>query len=308
MLTIPIPEIKFKDLGNPAFTIQTPENHISLHTILLAVAKKGSGKSYFITNLLNQFKESKCMDRIFCISDTFDSNKLMMKNLNIDESDVYSPSDPNCITLILEKINKERDDLLEYREKLKLWKNFKDTINKIDMEELDNYNAELLMFYNANTGNFEPPKHQWGGRRPIISIFADDIQSSPLIGNKQFKKFCIKHRHVASFKDGSPPIGCSLFIAVQNYTASGNEGIPKAIRGNINCIALWKSGNLRELDLITTELSGQIPKEKIQQAYDYVMNKDKDSRHNFLFVDLTKKKSHPSPFRMNYNEWIVLDP
>jgi len=35
------------------------------------------------------------------------------------------------------------------------------------------------------------------------------------------------------------------------------------------------------------------------------MNKDPNNRHNFLFVDLTPKKHHPSPYRMNYTEWIL---
>jgi hypothetical protein len=43
----------------------------------------------------------------------------------------------------------------------------------------------------------------------------------------------------------------SIFIAVQNYTAQGNEGIPKAIRSNMNCCAIWKSGNMKEIDLLT---------------------------------------------------------
>jgi hypothetical protein len=91
--------------------------------------------------------------------------------------------------------------------------------------------------------------------------------------------------------------GVSIFIAVQNYVASGNEGIPKSIRGNINCCAIWKTGNLKELDLLTTELSGVLPKEEILEAYNYVMNKDPNNRHNFLFVDLTPKKHHPKPIQ-----------
>ena len=110
---------------------------------------------------------------------------------------------------------------------------------------------------------------------------------------------------MGSFENGEPPIGMSIFIAVQNYVAPGNEGIPKSIRGNINCCAIWKTGNLKELDLLTTELSGVLPKEEILEAYNYVMNKDPNNRHNFLFVDLTPKKHHPSPYRMNYTEWIL---
>ncbi len=34
----------------------------------------------------------------------------------------------------------------------------------------------------------------------------------------------------------------SLFIAVQNYTATGG-GLPKAIRGNATHLALWRTKN-----------------------------------------------------------------
>ena len=68
---------------------------------------------------------------------------------------------------------------------------------------------------------------------------------------------------------------------------------------------LSKSGNMKEIDLLTTELSGVLPKEEILEAYNYVMNKDPNNRHNLLFVDLTPKKHHPSPYMMNYTEWIL---
>ena len=56
-----------------------------------------------------------------------------------------------------------------------------------------------------------------------------------------------------------------------------------------------------------TELSGQIPKEKLLRAYHAVMNKDPDDRHACLFVDLNPKPHHPSPFRINYTDWLILD-
>lgn len=303
MKTETIKEIKFKDLGNPSFTIETPSHHISLNNIVLCVAKKQSGKTYFISNLLFQLKEAKCMDRIFCISDTFNSNKKMMESLKIDDDDVYSPNEKDVISKITDKINQERDDLLEYRQKLQM---FNDLIKLYKTPENIEENMSLFSEYIDPLRNvWKKPEHKWNGKKPVIAIFADDIQSSLLIANKAFRNLCIKHRHVGAFEDGSPPIGCSIFIAVQNYTAQGGEGIPKSIRGNCNCVAVWRSGNFKEIDLLTTELSGVIPKEKILQAYNYVMDLDPDSRHNFLFIDLTKKKEHPSPFRMNYTQWIL---
>ena len=304
--TLPIKEIQFKDLGNPAFTIETPEHHISLNTVLLAVGKKQSGKTFFITNLLNQLKEAGCMDLIFCISDTFDSNKKMLEDLNIDEENVYSPQDTSCINKIIAKIEQERDELIEYRNKMKILKELK-SIYGSPQNLGDNF--ELFIEYvNQLTLKWKPPEHKWNGKKPVVGIFLDDIQSSPLIGSKSLRNLTIKHRHIGAFKDGSDsPIGCSLFFAIQNYTAQGNEGIPKSIRGNCNVVAVWKTGNMKELDLLATELSGNIPKEDILRAYNYVMDKDPENRHNFLTIDLSKKKSHPSPFRFNYKEWIILD-
>ena len=302
MKTQPVNIPDFKELGNPAFAIETPRDHISLGSIVLCVAKKQSGKTRFITNLLYQLKQAKCMDRIFWISDTASSNRKMLENLDIRPEDVISPNDPDVVEKIIAEIDKERDDLVQYREKMKRWKAF---YKNLDLNNLEFLTADLLEFYNPHTRQFEKPTHWLNGRKPVIGIGCDDIQSTPLIGSKKFKNLCIKHRHVGAFEDGEPPIGCSLFICVQNYTSQGNEGIPKAIRGNVNCVACWKTGNWKELDLLATELSGIIPKEEILEAYDFVMSRDPNNRHNFLFIDLTKKQEHLSHFRMNYNTWLI---
>lgn len=195
----------------------------------------------FLSNLLYKLKQAGCTDRVFSLSDTFDSNKKMLENLEIRPEDILSPNDPDAIDKIVAEIDKERDDLLEYRENVKRWKSFN---KKLDINNLD----DLLEFYDPVTRQFEPPKHWLNGRKPAVGLLCDDIQSTPLIGSKKFKNLCIKCSHVVSFGNGEPPIGVSIFIAVQNYTAQGNEGIPKSIRGNINCCAIRKSGNMKEIN------------------------------------------------------------
>ena len=86
---------KFKELGNPAFAIETPPEHIALGSITLCVAKKQSGKTRFITNLLYQLKQAGCMDRIFWISDTASSNKKMLANLDIRPEDCLLYTSPS---------------------------------------------------------------------------------------------------------------------------------------------------------------------------------------------------------------------
>jgi len=90
-----------------------------------------------------------------------------------------------------------------------------------------NNSADLLEIYNPHTGQFEKPTHWLNGKKVVIGIGCDDIQSSNLIGSKKLKNMCIKIRHYGAFESGESPIGASLFICVQNYTASGNEEIPR---------------------------------------------------------------------------------
>jgi len=251
MKTKSIPNLKFKDLGNDAFSVSTPTEHISLNSVILLVAKKQSGKTFFASNLMNQLKQVKACDRIFVISDTFNSNKKMMEHLDIDREDIFSPNDPNVIPEITKRIEAERDDLLEYRQNLKMYNQYRQTLEQANRYDTD-ITEEMLLFYNPDTGRFEKPKHKYNGRKPAIFIFCDDIQSSQLVGDRKFRNFVIKHRHIGAFENGEPPIGCSMIIAVQNYTTQGNEGLPKAIRGNANCVAVWKTGNVKELDLLAT--------------------------------------------------------
>ena len=184
MKTRPVDIKPFKELGNPAFAIDTPRDHISLGSLVLCVAKKQSGKTFFLSNLLYQLKQAGCMDRVFCLSDTFDSNKKMLESLEIRPEDILSPNDPDAIDKIVAEIDKERDDLLEYREKVKRWKSFN---KKLDINNLEYITADLLEFYDPMTRQFEAPKHWLNGRKPVVGLLCDDIQSTPLIGSKKFK-------------------------------------------------------------------------------------------------------------------------
>ena len=285
-----IPHIVFKDLGQPSFAIETPAEHIRLHTLLLAVAKKGSGKTFFITILMRMLN----FDIIIVVSNTFDSNKKMMESLPIEL--VIDPDDKNAIDQIIAFVNKERDDLEMYLEKKKQYKEFQKMLssNRYIPDEM------LEEFYTGTS--FEPPKHRWNGRKPIIGVFVDDAQNSKIMGAK-LSNLAIKHRHIGAFKDGSRALGISLFIAVQNYVSS-NNGLPKAIRGNVSHIALWKTGNKKELELLAHEQSGNLPETKFYEAYNYVFD-EKANKHDFLFIDLAPKNGSSVEFRKNYNIRLI---
>jgi hypothetical protein len=105
------------ELGSSPFCIETDEDQIKLHTIVLAVAKKGFGKSYFLSNLLGWLKS----DRIIVISPTFESNQSQFKDLNIQAEDIFDFDDPDVIKKTTDIVNKERDDSIEYRRKLQIF-------------------------------------------------------------------------------------------------------------------------------------------------------------------------------------------
>ena len=48
--------LKFKDLGTKPFAIETPPEHIKLNCVALMVAKRGMGKTFFTSNLLDWLK------------------------------------------------------------------------------------------------------------------------------------------------------------------------------------------------------------------------------------------------------------
>jgi hypothetical protein len=64
-------------------------------------------------------------------------------------------------------------------------------------------------------------------------------------------------------------------------------------------MALWRTKNKDELNLIAKEMAGEVSPEKFIEVYDYIMS-DKEDRHVFMFIDLHKKDNHPSMFRKNY--------
>ena len=98
--------------------------------------------------------------------------KKMMEHLDIKREDIFSPNDPNVIPEITKRIEAERDDLLEYRQNLKMYNQYRQTLEQANRYDTD-ITEEMLLFYNPDTGRFEKPKHKYNGRKPAIFIFCD---------------------------------------------------------------------------------------------------------------------------------------
>tara|TARA_B100001758_G_scaffold245322_1_gene258143 strand:+ start:918 stop:1166 length:249 start_codon:yes stop_codon:yes gene_type:complete len=71
---------------------------------------------------MHEFQNAGCMDVIAVISETFDSNRKMMENLNIKREHVCSPDDAKTVKRIFDIIEAEREDLQRYRDELERYK------------------------------------------------------------------------------------------------------------------------------------------------------------------------------------------
>ena len=208
-------KLKLCDVGTNPFCIETKEEQIKLHTITLAIGKRGSGKSYFISNLMKWLN----FDRILMISPTFESNFGQFKHLNINPDDVFDPDDPDVIQKIINIGNQERDDLIEYRQKIQIFKELKKVYGTpAFLQE----NLSLFSEYiDPVTQKWKPPEHKYNGKRPIMALFVDDAQSTAIFRNRNFLNLALKHRHLFSMPGDESSLGLSLFIAVQSYTSTG---------------------------------------------------------------------------------------
>lgn len=288
--------LQFKKSGTNPFVIETPPEHIKLNTVMMLIGKRGSGKSFLASHLLKWLE----FDRVILVSPTFQSNQSQFAGLPI--TDVLDPDDPQVVQKIYDIVDAERDDLIRYREQLEMIKelkaNFKNT-----RDLMDDYH--LFYEYIDQMGNWIEPKHKWNGRKPKIAVFVDDAQSTKIFRNNQFLNLTTRSRHLGQFPGEEASIGISLFIAVQNYTATGG-GLPKAVRGNATHMCLWRTKNSKELDLIAEEMAGEVSPEKFKEVYNFIMDLDPDDKYVSMFVDLHPKPEHPSMFRRNYKDFVVI--
>ena len=280
-----------------AFSYKTAPELPKAHMLTGVFGKRGAGKGVATTHLIKALK----FDRLMIISPTFESNSELMNQFdNIETDDIYSDlDDRDIMKKITEKIDQERDDLVIYHEQMKQYRQFmkmmSDNVSVISDDM-------LLMFY--QDGKFSPPQHKYGGRNPFIGLWVDDALASPVLTGRKMVNFCLRHRHTGAFEDDRPSIGCSVFFNAQNYRCQGGS-IPRPIRNNFTNAIFFKSKDEKELDEISSEMSGEVSKEDFRRAYDIAMA---DGDHAFLFVDLHRKiPEHPSCFRSRFDKFIMLD-
>jgi hypothetical protein len=300
MREVKVPGLEITVPPNGAFMCETAKMMPKAHFLCAVVAARGYGKSAITTSFIEKLH---CVDRLIVISPSAKSNKQLLDRLKtiLKPEDVYE--DPNDITIldqIIAKIDQERDDLENYLEKKKRY----DRLMKGMKNEspLFRFNDDdLLASFDGR--HFKPPEHKWGGRRPMVTIWCDDIFGSQLMlgrGARKISEICIKHRHLSPLKEGGA-IGASLIFCMQSYK-SNLGSLPKALRGNLTLLMLGKMKNDKDLQAVQEEVAGEVSKEVFYRIYNQAI----DRPHAFLVIDMHPKKEHPSQFRRGLDTFIVV--
>ena len=286
-----IPNLDLKVPKANAFKYETHPDLPKLHQNMIFVGCRGSGKGVAMSNIIRMLP----FDRVLIISPTVQSNKELLKDLNINEEDVFDPDNKSAIQEVIDIVDKERDDLERYRYEMKLYQKFL----KLLKEQTSIIPDEMLETF-FREGDFKEPQHKYNGREPIIALIVDDCQSTPLFRDRKFQNLVIRHRHVGQFKEGGA-LGISIFTCIQNYTSQG--GLPRAIRGNVTSMCIFSIKDEKQLDQIAGECSGEVDKTKFMEVYKTAIRDNLN--HEFLFVDFNKKSNHISQFRRYFNEYII---
>lgn len=285
--------------------INTEDCMFTHHVNLLAVGKRGSGKSVYITNYLRMLKEQGKLDRLIVISPTAGSNKALLDMLGVDDDDVLDPEDKEVVSKVLDIVDGERDDWVQYLDKLDRWKEYQKMLldNRIPIENIDPY---MMLEFTDDMGQPQRPQSRYG-HRPFLHCFVDDCQSSPLFRSRKWLNLVVRHRHTGEmpFVKGDPErcgaIGLSLYTAVQNLKSTGG-GLPRAIKNNVTqMVIVGKSKDQKELKDIYESIGGEVEFGQFMQAYEYATDKP----HGSLTIDLHPKQVHLSRFRSGLNEWLI---
>jgi len=263
-----------------------------MHQVCIAVGKRASGKSTSIINLIERMK----FNYVIAVSPTMNSNKELMDRLKIEHvfEDV---DDPSVIDQIKDIVKKEAEDLERYKEELKKY-------NKLmtDLKDGKYLNDDLLLQFFSDEGSFIKPTHRWNGNKPRIAVIFDDMLGSGIYSKpRKLNGLSTYSRHVGQLKKGGA-IGVSLFFMIQSFKCQ-TGGLNKVIRNQCTSLILFKTKDKQELKDIGESVSGEISEELFNNVYDTAIREPYD----FLYIDLHKKKEHPSMFRRKLDEFIITE-
>jgi len=261
-----------------------------MHQVCIAVGKRASGKSTAIINLIERMKFDYCI----AVSPTMNSNKELMERLKIEHT-FEDVDDPGVIDKIKDIVKAEAEDLERYKDELKRY-------NKLmkDLKEGKYMDDDLLLQFFSDEGHFQKPEHRWNGEKPRIACIFDDMLGSGIYSKpRKLNGLSTYSRHIGQLKEGGA-IGVSLFFMIQSFKCQ-TGGLNKVIRNQCTSMCLFKTKDKQEMKDVAESVSGEIDEELFNKVYDTAIKEPYD----FLYIDLHKKKEHPSMFRKRFDEFII---
>jgi hypothetical protein len=288
--------------GSPVYP-ETEKDWFQFPFILMAIAKKNSGKTSSLSWFLHILKKMDRLDRLILVSPTYHTNSHYFEGLPLDDDDILEPS-IHSATEVMAKIDEEAIAFDSYHEQLERWTQLQKEI-KDRRKNVNDINEDLLLEF----VDMEKPKYKFmrNGKayKPIVVCFFDDCQGTDAYSpskKNMLNYMSIRHRHCGAIQHGDKKaIGVNLMFALQNYT-SNSQGIPKAIRGNCNLITIFKNKSENEMKLIAEEVAGEVDKETFFKVFEEATSVP----YGFLTIDLNPKKTVKSQFRRCWNEYLYV--
>ena len=295
-----IQEYQIKGLNNDPLKVKKPNipqsNNKDLPRFffnMLLVAQKHSGKTFLLSKLIKNYQETKILDnegnehpiRIILFAPTaFSTSNTIYEKLNIDENDIHLDYSDMTLSLVLEQIKEENDEIKEYKEKMKLIEKFKKVK---DIDELSEDEILTLHMFKFDKMNIQKPKYE---QERINVIIFDDIIGT---NNGAFRRsgsvlqnLIIKNRH-----------HWANVILTTQYIKSINP----IIRENIDIWALFPSQNKKAIIEKVYELvSGLVTEEHFIELFDYATEKP----YSALVIDNHKETPKANKFKINWNTII----
>eukprot|EP00965_Chrysotila_dentata_P097713 3230780-Pleurochrysis_carterae.AAC.1 len=167
-------------------TIDTSQDDLKLHSLMVLSGKRGGGKSVSVSSWLLDCKRKSYFDRALLLTPTYMSNREIWDVCGIDPSDVFEP-EKGVLSRILDVVQSERDHWDRFVERLKLWKEYQKATAK-DIARCADDTGEM---------NERPTwKYKHREHMPRLCLILDDVMSLPVMMNSSegLTNLCIRHR------------------------------------------------------------------------------------------------------------------
>lgn len=252
-----------------------------LHTLCGAFGVVRSGKTNAIVNLLQAYVDAGCLNLLYCISPTYDSNTAL-QTLPFVEGGIFTNSKGSVESLlrILDMLKEKVDEYEEEKIYKKAYRAYK--------KDRQTPAQEVLLLKNDYR---IPEKIPW----PKPAIFIDDMTHTELMANtikNELSHLSLHHRHLDN-------VGISIFQAFQTF----KSGMPKVVRSNLSLILVFPTCNMTEIEEIYKEVSNNITFETFKKILFEATKGD----HDFLLVDKYAKDT-TKQFGINFDRKFIVDP